>query len=106
MKKKTAQPRKTSGPRFVIVRGSSSGVQYGEFVSCVGQHVKLKNTRRFWYWTGAATLSNLAMVGTLKPETCKFPAPVEHHEILDVIEILDVTPAARATFDKVVPWVE
>jgi len=76
----------------------------GEFVSRHGQEVVLSNARRLWYWAGAASLSQLAQTGTSKPGECKFPVAVDRVELLQAIEILDVTPDARASIEEVKPW--
>jgi hypothetical protein len=54
--------------RNMLVRTYSAGVFAGELVSRKGQEVVLKDARRIWYWAGAATLSELAMRGTSKPD--------------------------------------
>lgn len=90
--------------RYVIVRTYSAGVFAGEFESRSGQEVVLTKARRLWYWAGAASLSQLAQFGTSKPNDCKFPCPVDRVELLQAIEILDVTPEARASIEGVPVW--
>lgn len=90
--------------KYVIVRTYSAGVFAGFLESRNGQEVVLRNARRLWYWAGAASLSQLAMSGTSKPSDCKFPTPVTQVELLQVIEILDVTPAAKANLESVPIW--
>jgi len=90
--------------RYVIVRTYSAGVFAGVFQSRKGQEVVLTNARRIWYWKGAASLSQLALEGTNDPSGCKFPAPVARVELLQAIEILDCTPASRASIEAVKPW--
>ena len=92
--------------RYVIVRTYSAGVFAGEFESRNGQEVVLTNARRIWYWAGAASLSQLAMEGTSKPENCKFPCEVDRVELLNVIEILNVTSLARKSIDDVPVWAQ
>ena len=92
--------------KYVIVRTYSAGVFSGEFVSRNGQEVILKNARRLWYWDGAASLSQLAMEGTKKPHNCKFPCEVEKVELLNAIEILDVTKEAELSIKEVPIWKE
>ena len=64
----------------------------------------MKNARRIWYWSGAASLSQLAMEGTKDPANCKFPCPVDRVELLQAIEILDVTPQAEKSIKEVPVW--
>lgn len=90
--------------KYVIVRTFSAGIFAGELVSRKGQEVVLKNARRIWYWKGAASLSQLAVDGTSDPAGCKFPCEVPHVELLQAIEILAVTPKARASIASVPIW--
>ena len=68
--------------KYVIVRTYSAGVFAGTLVSRTGQEVVLRNARRLWFWSGAASLSQLAMEGTQDPANCKFPCEVECVELL------------------------
>lgn len=90
--------------KYVIVRTYSAGVFAGELVSRKGQEVILKNARRIWYWKGAASLSQLAVDGTSNPEECKFPCEVPLVELLQAIEILEVTEKARNSILNVPIW--
>lgn len=90
--------------KYVIVRTYSAGVFAGELVSRKGQEIVLKNARRIWYWSGAASLSQLAMEGTSNPSGCKFPCEVARVELLQAIEILDATKKARASIKAVPIW--
>ena len=96
-----------SGERKVarqIVRTLSAGVFFAEVESRKGDEVVLTNARRLWYWSGAASLSEMAVKGVSNPNACKFPAPVPRETVLGVIEILDVTEQAAATLDSVPIW--
>ena len=90
--------------KYVIVRTYSAGVFAGELVSRTDQEVVLANARRLWYWKGAASLSQLATTGTSDPKGCKFPVEVPRVELLEAIEILDVTPEARKSIAEVPIW--
>lgn len=92
------------GMKYVIVRTYSAGVFAGYLKSRTGQEVILKNARRLWSWAGAASLSQLAQSGTSKPESCKFPEEVSQVELLQAIEILDVTSEAKKSLDSVKVW--
>jgi hypothetical protein len=90
--------------KYVIVRTYSAGVFSGNLESRNGQEVVLKNARRIWYWSGAASLSQLAMDGTSDPSNCKFPCEVNRIELLQVIEIIDVTEKAEKSIKNVPVW--
>lgn len=89
---------------YVIVRTYSAGVFAGTLVARDGREVELKDARRLWYWSGAASLSELAMRGVSKPQQCKFPVPVTTVLLLEAVEIVPVTPAARKSIEEVKPW--
>jgi hypothetical protein len=88
----------------VLIRAKEAGVFYGELVERNGSEVKLKNAMRIWYWDGAASMSQLAVDGTKKPENCKFTVNVDEIEILGVIEIIPCTPAAIESIEGVGVW--
>lgn len=90
--------------KYVIARTYSAGVFAGELESRKGQEVVLLNARRLWYWSGAASLSQLAMEGTNDPVNCKFPCEVGRIELLQVIEILDATAKAKESIKAVPVW--
>ena len=89
---------------YKIVRTYSAGVFAGYIESRNGQEVIMRNARRIWYWSGAASLSQLAMDGTSDPDSCKFPCEVNRVELLNVIEILDVSEKAKESISKVKIW--
>jgi hypothetical protein len=90
--------------KYQIVRTYSAGVFAGYIESRNCKEVVMRNARRIWYWDGAASLSELAMKGTAKPESCKFPCEVDRVELLEVIEILDVTEIAEKSIKDVPIW--
>ena len=90
--------------KYVIVRTYSAGVFAGYLKSRTGQEVVLRQARRLWYWSGASSLSQLAMEGVKRPKDCKFPCEVDRVELLQVIEILDVTPQAKESIAMVPVW--
>lgn len=68
--------------KYVIVRTYSMGVFAGELANESTETVKiLHNSRRIWYWSGAASLSQLATDGTSDPVNCKFPCEVSRVEL-------------------------
>jgi hypothetical protein len=89
---------------YVIVRTYSAGVFAGNLTARNGQEVTLENARRLWYWSGAASLSQLAVDGTSKPKDCKFPCEVPSIQLLQAIEILSVTAEAESSIKEVPIW--
>lgn len=90
--------------KYVIVRTYSAGVFAGYLESRNGKEVVLRQGRRIWKWEGAASLSQLAVDGTSKPKQCMFPVEVDRVELLEAIEILDVTEKARESIASVPVW--
>ena len=88
----------------VIVRGSRSGVFFGELADRNGGEVELHNCRRLWFWSGAATLHQLAAEGVKDPSNSKFTMPVKSIVILDAIEIIPCTDDAVANIARVKIW--
>lgn len=93
-----------SEQEYVIVRTYSAGVFAGYLVSRKKKEVVLRDARRLWYWTGAASLSELAERGTSSPASCKFPTPVSQVILTEAIEILSVTAAAKESIAAVPVW--
>lgn len=88
----------------VIVRADRAGVFYGEIKEKNGSEVVMTNVRRLWYWDGAASLSQLAVNGTVAPHNCKFTVVVPEMTILGVIEIIPCTKKAIASIEGVAVW--
>lgn len=89
---------------YVIVRCTNASPFAGYLVSVSGQHVILLKARRLYEWAGAATLSELAEIGTSEPLKCKWPIAVSRIELLDAIEVIFSNESARATHDAVAVW--
>lgn len=93
--------------KYVIVRTYAMGVFAGYLSDESTETVKiLKEARRIWYWEGAASLSELAVNGTCKPEKCKFPIEVSSITLTSTqgFEILDVTQEAKISIQNVPVW--
>jgi hypothetical protein len=103
MKKSAAKPKKSPKP-YVIVRTHSAGVFAGTLESRKDKEVVLTNARRLWYWAGAASLSQMAVSGTSKPDLCKFPVEVGRIVLTEAIEVIEATEAARLSIASVKPW--
>lgn len=88
----------------VIIRGDRSGVFFGVLAGKSGKEIKLTNCRRLWYWSGAASLSQLAVDGVANPQGCKFTVAVSEIVILDAIEIIPCTEKAVKSIDGTREW--
>lgn len=89
---------------YVIVRTYSAGVFAGYLKSKTGKEVCLGDARRIWFWSGAASLSQLAMEGTKDPQSCKFPISVKEVVLMEAIEIISCTERARISIEGVPIW--
>ena len=94
---------KKTSKNFVVVRTYSAGAFAGYLESRNGKEVQLTNARRLWYWSGAASLSQLAIDGVANPNECKFPAPVDI-VLTEAIEIINTTPKAKKSIEGVKIW--
>ncbi len=92
--------------RHCIVRTESAGVFAGTIKEIDSSAAIVKDARRIWYWSGAATLSQLAIEGTSNPAGCKFPAPVPEVLLNAVIEVIPTSVAARESIEGVPVWRE
>lgn len=87
-----------------IFRGDRSGVFFGKLLEKNGQEVQIGECRRLWYWEGACSLSEIAKIGTVNPEKCKFTVIVDELTILDCIEIIPCTEQAIKVLENVPEW--
>lgn len=90
--------------KYVMCRTYSAGVFAGYLKKRVGKEVTLVKARRIYYWDGAASLSELAMRGTSKPQNCKFPCEVDEVVLTECIELIPITNAARESIERVPVW--
>lgn len=102
--KKLARSTKAK-PTYVIVRCRDAGVHAGEYVSHSGREVVLTDSRRIWYWDGAASLSEIAVHGCSKPQNCKITLPVPKITLTDACEIIECEIAGEAFLREVAAWI-
>lgn len=92
------------GMEYCIVRTYSAGVFAGYVESRDGKECVVRDARRIWFWDGAASLSQLAVDGTSKPDNCKFPVAVDKVLLTEVIEIIPCTAKAKESIEAVPVW--
>lgn len=90
--------------QYYIIRGDRSGVFFGTIKRRAGQEVEIENARRLWFWSGAASLSQLAAEGVKNPRNCKFTVTVPSIVVLDAIELIPCQPAAVENIKGVQEW--
>ena len=97
----------TEGLPLVMIRTYSAGVHFGYLSkresTLAGIEVTLINARRVYQWSGAMTLSQLAMEGSKNPESCKFTMEVSSIELI-AIEIIPITEMASENFKTIKVW--
>lgn len=90
--------------KYYIVRAVRAGVFAGNIKERNGSEVTLTDCRRLWYWSGAASLSQLAVDGVKNPRDCKFTVTVPEITVLGVIEIIPCSENAEASIRGVAQW--
>ena len=101
---------KTDGLTYVIIRTEKAGCFAG-YIN-LEEWKKLKkqkqgmitNARRLWYWSGASSLSQLAMEGVKNPDDCKFPCEVQELNLTGIIEVIPATTGAQNSINSVKIW--
>lgn len=98
----------TEGLKAVLIRSYAAGVHFGFLKEVTdtlsGRVVKLIKTRRIWSWSGAASLSQMALEGVKDPDNCKFSVEIPENEIVNVIEILPLSEYAYNNLNDVKEW--
>jgi len=96
----------TEGMRYCVVRTYSAGVHIG-YVHTFGkdnnpQYAKLLKSRRLHYWSGACSLSQVAMDG-VSPDS-RIAMELPEIELTDVIEVIPCSEKAMEFFKDAKPW--
>lgn len=110
MKKKATRRSKPKAKKqeYVIARCSQAGVHAGYLVSTNEHHTVLRDSRRIWYWSGAASLSEIAVYGMnqAKSQTSKIAAPVKEVRLRDsdICELISCSDDGRASVEGSPVW--
>lgn len=106
-KKKTAT-KKAKTREYVIVRCTKAGVHAGYLEKQTSTHLVLTDSRRIWYWNGAASLSEIAVYGLnpAKSASSKICCKVRRNQLSqdDVCEVIACEPAGQASIDGAPVW--
>lgn len=92
----------------VVIRADRAGVFYGTLaeIETLGDkyQVELTDCRRIWYWSGAASLTQLACEGVKNPSNCKFTMSQKSIVVNGVIEVHGCTDEAIKNIEAVAVW--
>ena len=88
----------------VIVRAEKAGVFYGTLINKNNLEVQLKNTRKLFYWSGAAAIEQIALEGVKNPSKCKFTVVNKEQTISNYIQIIKCTIKASKNIENVPVW--
>lgn len=94
----------TNGLPLVMIRSDRAGVFYGFLKSKTETTATLIKAKRVYYWSGAATLSQLSQSGTSKPNDCKIPEAISEITVTGVIEFINMTNVAFKSLESVKQW--
>lgn len=99
------QPADTlDGMPFVIVRSYDAGVYFGYLQEEKKGQVVLRNARNVYYWSGAATLLQMANEGVKNPGDCKFTQIVDEIKLNRVCAVIKCTKVAQDNLSGVAVW--
>lgn len=90
----------------VIVRCNRAGVFYGTLKNydSTTREAVIADCRQLWYWSGAASLMEMATSGVKRPRECKFTVVVPEVVVMEVIEVLPVSEQAQKSIEEVAIW--
>jgi hypothetical protein len=93
---------------YVIARCRDAGVHAGYLVSTDERYTVLRESRRLWYWRGAASLSQVAVYGfdSAKSEGSMIgaPEPLKRLRDSDICELTVCTDAGRDSIKGMPEW--
>lgn len=87
-----------------IVRCDGAGVFFGTLEEITDSCARISNVRQLWYWSGAASLMEMAKKGVKRPENCKFTVTVSEIEVDNVVQVLPCTEEAIKSIEGVKSW--
>jgi len=96
--------QKIDGLKLVMIRTYSAGVHYGYLKEHKDKQVTLLNAVRVWYWSGAASLSQLSMEGSSKPNECKLAMELPEIILTEAIEIIPISEKAFINLNSIKKW--
>lgn len=90
--------------KYVIARCDRAGVFFGKYEKQEGNQLTLTEVRKLHYWDGAAAVEEISLIGTKKPDNCRFTVEIPSMVVLDPIQIIPCTNKAIEVIKSVKPW--
>lgn len=93
------------GMKYCVVRTYSAGVHIGyvaEFGTKQPQYAKLIDSRRLHQWSGACSLSQVAMDGV--DSSSRIAVTLPEIELTDVVEVIPCSSKSAEFFKQVKAW--
>ena len=87
-----------------IIRTYSAGVFIGYIGKVDSKICTIYNSRRIWYWSGACSISQLAIEGSKDIENCKIAITVPETTLTEVIEVVPCTNDAIVSLIGAEVW--
>lgn len=92
--------------KHVIVRSNLAGVFFGILTAKEGDEITLKNARKFYYFSGANTVEDLAQFGAQNISSSKLTVAVDDLVISKFDQIIVCTPEAILQNNKIPVWTQ
>ena len=97
--------RDKDGRKYCIIRAIGAGVHAGFVSDHRGDKVRLRNSRRLWFWNSPDnTLSGISQLGPEDPSLCKFAMVVPELIIIGACEIITCSEAGARGIQQVPAW--
>lgn len=90
--------------KHVIVRSDKAGVFFGILKVKNKTELTLTKARKFYYFSGANTVEDLAITGALNKENCKMTVEVSEIIISDYCQILPCSKEAIKQNQSIPVW--
>lgn len=102
-----SEPKKNVG-KICLVRSYASGVHFGEvideFFTAAGKVVILKDSRRIHYWSGAASLTQIANDGIKNKDSSRLTQILPEIEVVNVCETIPISQKAIKQLESHPIW--
>jgi len=92
------------GMDCVMIRTYSAGVHYGYLKRRDGKEVELLKSKRVFSWSGACSLSQLAVEGSKCKENCKIAMEVPSIILTEAIEVIPMSSDALENLNSIETW--